>query len=115
MDIRVSELQDVIEEARAEAYKATCDYIAQHGDGYPCGFAWVNISKFDGKRITGNTRIGRALKAAGIEQNYSRQFQIWNPSGHMTQNVDAKYAGAIAAANVFKRYGFEAYPGERLD
>jgi hypothetical protein len=55
------------------------------------------------------------MKAAGIRQDYTKAFQIWNPSGHNAQNVDTKEAGARAAAEVFKRYGFEAYAGSRLD
>jgi hypothetical protein len=31
------------------------------------------------------------------------------------QNVDTLEAGAQAAADVFKRYGFTAYAGSRLD
>lgn len=115
MDIEVKDLREIIQEAREAAFEATQDYLNKHGDGYPCGSAWVHLHKFDGKRLKGNTKIGKALKAAGVEQNYSRVFEIWNPSGHFTQNVVAKEEGARAAANVFRRYGFEAYPGSRLD
>ena len=115
MDITVKDLEDIILEARQAAHDATLDYINEHGEGYPCGFAWVNIYEFDGKKIKGNTRIGRALNAAGIDQDYTRTFQIWNPSGVSTQSVDAKEAGARAAAEVFNKYGFTAYPGSRLD
>jgi hypothetical protein len=40
---------------------------------------------------------------------------MWNPSKMMVQNVDTLEAGADAAAQVFKRYGFTAYAGSRLD
>jgi hypothetical protein len=55
------------------------------------------------------------LKAAGVRQDYTRAFQIWNPSGLSVQNVDTKEVGADAAAAVFKRYGFNATSGSRLD
>jgi hypothetical protein len=40
---------------------------------------------------------------------------MWNPSNFGCQNVDTLEKGAEAAAAVFKRYGFEAYAGSRLD
>ena len=75
-----------------------------------CGFAWVNIWG-----IKGNTKLGRAMKAAGIEKDYSGAHSIWNPSKYPTQNVSTLEAGAQAAAKVFKDAGFTAYAGSRLD
>jgi hypothetical protein len=40
---------------------------------------------------------------------------MWNPSKYGCQNVDTLEAGAQAAADVFKKYGFRAYAGSRLD
>ena len=42
-------------------------------------------------------------------------FQIWNPANLGTQSVGILEIGAQAAANVFRKYGFEAYAGSRLD
>jgi hypothetical protein len=108
----VEDLKRIVEEACDAAYKAADVYendVMQGGWG-ACGFAWMNIYG-----IKGNTRIGRKLKQAGVEQCWDKSFQIWNPSGYPTQNVDTLEAGARAAAEVFKRYGFEAYAGSRLD
>jgi hypothetical protein len=79
-------------------------------DQFACGFAWVNIYK-----VRGNTKMGKMLKAAGVCQDYTKAFQIWNPSGLAVQNVDTLEAGAEAAAKIFEKYGFEAYAGSRLD
>jgi hypothetical protein len=79
-------------------------------DQYACGFAWVNIYK-----VKGNTKLGKMLKAAGVRQDYTKAFQIWNPADMGVQNVDTLEAGADAAAKVFQKYGFEAYAGSRLD
>ena len=79
-------------------------------DQYACGFAWVNIYG-----IKGNTKLGRAMKAAGFRKSYDGAWQIWNPSKFPCQNVDTLEAGAIAAQNVFRKYGFTAYAGSRLD
>ena len=80
-------------------------------DQYACGFAWVNIYG-----IKGNTKIGKAFIANGIRKSYSvGAYEMWNPSNIGCQNIDTKEAGARAAAEVFRRYGFEAYPNSRLD
>lgn len=115
MNIEIKDIEDIISEARTAAHHATLEHLNKYGDRDACGFAWTTIYKFDGKKIKGNTRVGKALKAAGVDQSYDRTFQIWNPSGHGTQNIGAKEAGARAAADVFNRYGFEAYAGSRMD
>ena len=113
MDYTQEQLEAILKEA-AEAAMAAANkfYQEQLGgqDRYACGFAWV---EFDG--IKGNTKLGRMLKKAGVRQNWERKFEIWNPSGHMCQNVDTKEAGAYAAAEVLKKYGFNAYARSRLD
>ena len=108
----VENIREIVALAKDAAYRAADAYEhdVMQGRWGACGFAWVNIYK-----IKGNTKIGRKLKAAGVDQSWDRSFQIWNPSGYPTQNIDTLEAGARAAAEVFKRYGFEAYAGSRLD
>jgi hypothetical protein len=113
MNYTVQQLKDIVAEACSEAETAANLFFQTRLNGrdqYACGFAWVNIHG-----IKGNTKLGRAMKEAGIRQDYTKAFQIWNPSGHPAQNVDVKEAGAEAAAEVFRRYGFDAYAGSRLD
>jgi hypothetical protein len=113
MNYTVQELKNILAEACSEATQAADLYFQTRLNGrdqYACGFAWVNIYG-----VKGNTKLGRAMKAAGIRQDYTKAFQIWNPSGHNCQNVDTKEAGAEAAAKVFQKYGFQAYAGSRLD
>jgi hypothetical protein len=108
----VEDLKQIVDEACDAAYRAADTYendVMQGGWG-ACGFAWVNIYG-----IKGNTKIGRRMKQAGIGQDWTKAFSIWNPSKYPTQNVDTLEAGARAAAEVFKRYGFTAYAGSRLD
>jgi len=100
----------IVAEAMQEAHTAAKAALAKYGDCDACGFAWTNIYK-----VKGNTKLGKMLKAAGVRQDYTKAFQIWNPSGMPVQNVDTLEAGAEAAANVFQKYGFEAYAGSRLD
>ena len=103
-------VQDACEEASLEARKAAKAFFDKHGDRDACGFAWVDIFG-----VRGNTKLGRALKEAGVSKSHTGAFQIWNPSNMYVQNVDTLEAGAQAAADVFKKYGFSAYAGSRLD
>lgn len=109
-----TELVEIIREAKAAARAAGMKYYTEvlgGQDRFACGFAWVNIWG-----VKGNTKLGKAMKAAGFSKSWDGAWQIWNPSELPCQNVDAKEAGAYAAAEVFKRYGFEkAYAGSRLD
>lgn len=107
------QLTDIIAEARAAAREAAEKFFQEQLNGrdqYACGFAWTNIVG-----VKGNTKLGRALTAAGVGRDWTRAYQIWNPSGMAVQNVDTLYAGAVAAAQVLKKYGFDAYAGSRLD
>jgi len=103
----------IVAEAKQAAREAADKYFQEKLGGvdqFACGFAWVEIFG-----IKGNTKMGKVLKAAGITQNYTKAFSIWNPSEHNCQNIDTKEAGAYAAAEVFTKYGFTAYAGSRLD
>jgi len=113
MNLTANEIRNIVTEATDAAYAAADafekKYFPDNGWG-ACGFAWVDIFG-----IKGNTKLGRAMKAAGITKDYKGAYSIWNPSKYPTQNVDTLEAGARAAADVFKRYGFTAYAGSRLD
>lgn len=110
MDYTKEQVIAIVTEAKQAAKDAVAAHFAQHGENMYCGFAWVNIYK-----IRGNSKIGKFLKEAGVEQDYTRAFSIWNPSGSGTQDMWAKEVGADAAAKVFQNYGFVAYAGSRAD
>lgn len=99
----------IVQEAMQEANKAAREFHAKHGDRDACGFAWTSIYG-----VKGNTRLGKMLKAAGVGQD-SRSFRLWNPSKFPTQSMNILEAGADAATNVFRKYGFTAYSGSRMD
>lgn len=107
------QIPQIVAEAQTAAYAAAQKFFQERlggRDQYACGFAWVNIYG-----VKGNTRIGKALASQGIRKAYGGGLQMWNPSKFGCQNVDTLEAGAEAAAQVFKKYGFEAYAGSRLD
>lgn len=107
------QIPQIVAEAKTAAYAAASKYfqdVLGGQDRFACGFAWVNIYG-----VKGNTRLGKALAAHGIRKDYRGGLQLWNPSNFGCQNVDTLEAGAQAAAAVFKKYGFEAYAGSRLD
>lgn len=114
MEYTQDQINAIVAEAKSEARKAAEEFFQNQLNGqdrFACGFAWVDIYG-----VKGNTKLGKMLKAAGVERSdYKKCFSIWNPSEHSAQNVDTKEAGAYAAAKVFERYGFRAYAGSRLD
>ena len=110
MNYTQEQITAIVDEAYIEANKAAREALAKYGDRDACGFAWTNIYK-----IKGNTKVGKMLKAAGVRQDYTRAFQLWNPAKLGCQSVGILEAGAEAAAEVFRKYGFEAYAGSRLD
>ena len=110
MNLNTEQLKNLMELAKSSASSAANKHLAEHGEQWCCGFAWVNI-----RGIKGNTKLGRAMKAAGYEQDYTRAFSIWNPSGLGTQCMSTKEAGARAAAKVFTDAGFTAHAGSRMD
>lgn len=115
MNYTQEQVNTIVKEAQQAAADASTKFFNEKLNGqdqFACGFAWVDIYG-----VKGNTKLGKMLKAAGIEKSsYDKCFKWWNPSGHNCQNVDTKYEGARAAAKVFEKYGFtRAYAGSRLD
>src|SRR6056300_1158316 len=104
------DLKLIVEEAKAAAYVAATKHLESNGENAYCGFAWVSIYG-----VKGNTKLGKNLKAAGVEQAWDKSYQIWNPSGLGTQCMWTKEVGAQAAAEVFQKYGFRSYMGSRAD
>ena len=113
MTATVEMIPAIIQEAKTAAFEAADKYFKDKLGGvdqYACGFAWVNIYG-----VKMNTKVGKAMAAEGLRKDYTGSICMWNPSKYGCQNVDTLEAGAIAAADVFKKYGFRAYAGSRLD
>lgn len=111
--VTAEQIPAVVQEAQDAAHQAATNYFHEvlgGRDQYACGFAWVTIHG-----VKGNTKLGRALKECDVRPAYGGGLQMWNPSKFGCQNVDTLEAGAEAAAQVFKKYGFTAYAGSRLD
>lgn len=103
-------IESIHNTASAAAEQAAQDYIAKHGEDWYCGFAWVTVYE------KGSTKLGRALKRVGFRPAYGGGLQLWNPSGHGTQSMSVKEAGAHAYAEVLRKAGIErAYAGSRAD
>ncbi|MEK9696704.1 MAG: hypothetical protein VW270_13165 [Candidatus Poseidoniales archaeon] len=110
-DLSQAQVDAILDAARRAAEREVTTLSNKEGGDYgACGFAWVNIHG-----VKGNSKLGRKLKAAGVTQDYTRAFTIWNPGGYGGQNVNIKEAGAEAYATVLESYGFRAYAGSRLD
>ena len=109
-DYTVEDLKTIKAAALQHGQDAALAHIQQYGEQDYCGFAWTNI--WD---IKGNTKLGKRMKQAGFDKDYTGAYQIYNPAGYGGQSMDVKEAGARAAAKVFEQYGFTAYPGGRAD
>ena len=107
MNYTKDQVAEIIKEAQTAAYAAADKFFKEQlggRDRYACGFAWVEVYG-----VKGNTKLGRILK----ELNF--KHAMWNPAKYPVQNVDTLEAGARAAAEVLKGYGFTAYANSRLD
>ena len=109
-DYTVEEIKQIIQEAKTAAQDAALAHIKHYGEQAYCGFAWVNIWG-----IKGNTKLGKRMKQAGLDKDYTGAYSIWNPSSLGTQCMSTKEAGASAAAQVLKGYGFKCSAGSRAD
>jgi hypothetical protein len=108
-----AEVQEIVRRAEAAAQNAAAKYFKEELGGvdrFACGFAWVDVYG-----VRSNSKVGKALSKAGFRKSYTRSLQLWNPAKFGCQNIDTLEAGAQAAAQVLKGYGFEAYAGSRLD
>ena len=109
-DYTVEDLKTIRAAACQHAQEQAQGSIDYNGELGYCGFAWVNIYG-----IKGNTRLGKRMKAAGFEKDYTGAYSIWNPSGLGTQCMLAKEKGAEACAAVFRAAGFKVSAGSRAD
>jgi hypothetical protein len=115
MDLVEFQVKQIVADAMASAKEAAQRSLAMHGDTDACGFAWVNIWDYKGDKIRANSKMGKALIAAGVRKDYTGAYCLWNPSKLGVQSLGILEAGAYAAAEVFKLHGFKAYAGSRMD
>ena len=105
MDIKTAH-QVASGEAQAEAKMLE----SVHGDGYPCGFAWVT------SHVKGNTKQGKAMKSIGFKKSYTGGYQLWNPGGSLVQNVYIKESACQKYVEIFEKLtGIKLYVNSRLD
>lgn len=108
----VEAVQEACNEAAMAAQTAAQVAYVQIGERDACGFAWVNVYG-----VRSNSKLGKALISFGFRKDYTGSLQIWNPSGHNTQSISVKEAGAYAYAEVLKsKLGLDkVYAGSRMD
>lgn len=115
MELTQDQVTAIVNDAMTSAQEAAKRALAEYGDRDCCGFAWVNIWEHNGKKIRANSKLGKALIAAGVRKDYTGAYCLWNPSKLGVQSMGILEAGAYAAAEVFKSNGFKAYAGSRMD
>ena len=102
-------VDSIIDEALLAAHEASIKAEGEFINWYPCGFAWVTIKP-------AHSKLAKRLIERDIgHKGYDVGVSVWNPSRHHTQNMDIKYAGAIAFAEVLQKYGVKAVADCRMD
>ena len=111
-DFNLEAVQDACNEAAQQARTAAKVAYGVVGERDACGFAWVNVWG-----VRSNSKLGKALQSYGFRKDYTGSLQLWNPSGHNTQSISVKEAGAYAYAEVLRtKLGLEkVYAGSRMD
>jgi hypothetical protein len=111
-EFNLEAVQDACNEAAQAARTAAKDFFAKYGDHDACGFAWVDVYG-----VRSNSKLGKALQAAGFSKSYTGSMQLWNPAKAGTQSISILEAGAEAYAKVLKdKLGLDrCYAGSRLD
>lgn len=101
--------QAIYDEALAAGIKAEADYMAQYGEPYYCGFAWVEIPN-------GRSKFVSWLKKNNIgSKHWKKGWQIWRPTNSGTQSMDILEAGAYAFVKVLRAHGIDAVSASRAD
>lgn len=116
--MELSRLNEVLETARVAAQEAGQKYLDETLNGSDwdtCGFAWVNIYEYEGKKLDGRSKMGRLMKKAGVNQYYTRAFRVWNPGKIPAQSITVAEKGCDAYVEVLRENGFTAYTGSRMD
>jgi hypothetical protein len=105
-------VQDALNEAGIQARTAAKQALQKYGDRDACGFAWVNVYG-----VRSNSKLGKALQAAGFRKDYTGSLQLWNPSRAAVQSIGILEAGAYAYAEVLKdKLGLDkVYAGSKMD
>ena len=112
VEFNAEKVQDALNEAGIQARSAAKAFLQQYGDRDACGFAWVNVYG-----VRSNSKLGKALQAAGFRKDYTGSLQLWNPSKAAVQSISVLEAGAEAYAKVIQeKLGLEkVYAGSRMD
>jgi hypothetical protein len=111
-DFNLDLVQDACNEAAHQARTAAKAFLQAHGDRDCCGFAWVNVWG-----VRSNSKLGKALQAAGFRKDYTGSLRLHNPSKAATQSLNVLEAGAEAYAQVLRdKLGLDkVYAGSRMD
>lgn len=88
-------LKQAHEDALIACKNATESHLKTHGEKYYCGFAWVEYSVSRTNSLEAKT----LLQLGYTKSHKPKTLTLWNPSGHGTQCMETKSAGARAYAD----------------
>jgi hypothetical protein len=103
------DVERIAGEAFMAAEAATQEFVDKYGDRDICGFAWTILRP-------GNCKMAKylvSIKAA--DRYYKGGVMVNNPGKATGQSIIARERGAIAFANVMRKYGITAYASSMVD
>ena len=78
------DIQAIHNEARQAAINAENAHIAQYGESYYCGFAWVDVFV---ERT--NSKEAKELVKIGFKKSWRpKTMYLWTPGGYNGQSMD---------------------------
>lgn len=118
-ELTLEEFTSIMNKALTAASRAARHHhevINEGEDRGCCGFARVEIEEFRGKKIRGNTKVGKILKEYGLRQDHTNVFYVpITVQGLPTQSLDVKDAAAAAFCGVLTQNEFLAYDYSVMD
>lgn len=108
-------LDELMQTAAIAGWLAAAKYDREN-DWYPCGFAWIVLKTYKGKRVNGVSKIGKMLAKYGADKHYGvTGLVLWNPAHSSTQSMYALRSGAYVILSALQQVGFEGYVDTRID
>lgn len=106
--------KQIILKTLEEAKNAVHAFYVRNGDRDVCGFSWVEVTHYQGKKIRSNSKIGKLLQEMKFIQDRTG-FIYWNPGKACVQSKNVIEAGSNAAADFLNKNGFVARAASRID
>ena len=105
--VNANEITEAIEKATVKMNQ----YLAETGEDYYCGFAWVNVIV-----TRTNSAQAKELMQAGFRKCYlPRTLQYWGSPSYHGQSMSVREIFSDEFAMLLRAKGLNAHAGSRAD